>query len=322
MASEVALPRDEQTMLAGSDNNLMPGMGTTLLGSEVLQFCDFTDFLRHLDVPLASDASDLAMVAAQRMFSVPLPPHWSEQIDEGSSRVYFFNPITGESLWLHPQEAVFKELIEEVRSWSPDMSLEGVCARSEAHLQHAHSCAVAAIEQWCAYSAPHGPEEAPELGRTAQFYYNGVTGESSWVNPRERVEFELRQRHSILCECVAAHSQNLAKAVASSESSDGEDMSLSSGGAQALVRSLWESLGPLPLPLLARPADLPPANASPGRRTVLSGGEDTVRSSRSFLSARSNLSCAAESSCSVPSRKCRPGHGDGQNSFTTTLGEE
>jgi len=322
MTSDAALPHDEQTTLVGNDNNPPPGTGATLLGSEVLQFCDFTDFLRHLDVPLDSDASDLAMVAAQQMFSAPLPPHWSEQVDEGSSRVYFFNPITGESLWLHPQETLFRELIEEVRSWSPDMSLEGACARSEAHLQHAHSCAVATIEQWSAYSAPHGPEEAPELGRTAQFYYNAVTGESSWVNPREGVEFELRQRHSILCECVAAHSQNLAKAVASSESSDGEDMSLSSGGAQALVKSLWESLGPLPLPLLARPADLPPANISPGRRTVASGGEDTVRSSRSFLSARSDLSCAADTSRSMPARKCRPGHGDGQNSFATALGEE
>jgi len=322
MASDLAPPRDEQTASAGTDNNPPPGIGTTVLGSG-LQFCDFTDFLRHLDVPLASDASDLAMVAAQRMFSAPLPPHWSEQIDEGSSRVYFFNPITGESLWLHPQEALFRELIEEVRSWSPDMSLEGACARSEAHLQHAHSCAVAAIEQWCAYSAPHGPEEAPELGRTAQFYYNAATGESSWVNPREAVEFELRQRHAILCECVAAHSQNLAKAVTSSESSDGEDMSLSSGGAQALVRSLWESLGPLPLPLLAaRPADLPPANASPGRRTAVSGGEDTVRSSRSFLSARSDLSCAADTARSLNSRRCRPGPGDGQGSLAAALGEE
>lgn len=265
----------------------------------MLQYCDFEDFVRHLDIDPGLDANDLVMVAAHHMFSAALPPHWSEQIDESSSRVYFYNRASGESLWLHPQEALFKELIAEVRAWGPEQPLEAACSRSQAHLQQAHARAVETIGQWCAYSAPpQGPEEAPEIGRASQFYYNSTTGESCWVNPREGVEFDLRQRHSILCECVAAHAQSLLR-TASSDSSEGEDPRLSSGGAQALVRSLWESLAPLPLPLPARPADLPPVSSSPGRRP-LSGGEDAMQSSRSFISARSNMSCGEEARDATP----------------------
>uniref|UniRef100_A0A7S0FRQ4 WW domain-containing protein n=1 Tax=Pyrodinium bahamense TaxID=73915 RepID=A0A7S0FRQ4_9DINO len=265
---------------------------------QVLQYCDFADFIRTLDIDPSLDASEPVMVAAQWMFASPLPPHWSEQIDESSSRVYFFNRATGESLWMHPREALFKEIIEEVRQWPPDQSLEATCGRSDAHLRQAHSRAVETIKQWSAYSVPQGPEEAPELGRAAQFYFHAASGESSWVDPREDAEFDLRLRHSILCECVASHSQALNR-MASSDSSDGDlDGRLSKGGAQALVRSLWESLAPLPPPLAmpVRPADLPPVDSSPGRRpsTALSQGDDTVRSSLTYLSARSTMSCAEE----------------------------
>lgn len=272
---------------------------------QVLQYCDFEDFIRHLGIDPSAEGTELVMVAAQWMFASQLPPHWSEQIDESSSRVYFFNRATGESLWMHPREAVFRELIDEVRGWQADQPLEGICARSDAHLRQAHSRAVESIKQWSAYPVAQGPEEAPEVGKASQFYFNASSGESSWVDPREDAEFDLRLRHSILCECVSSHSQNLQR-TASSDSSDGEvDGRLSSGGAQALVRGLWEALGPLPLPLAApaRPADLPPLGDSPGRRlssSLLSTGDDTVRSSLSYLSARSTMSCAEEVRDSSP----------------------
>ncbi|CAJ1342882.1 unnamed protein product [Effrenium voratum] len=74
---------------------------------QALRYCNFEDFLEHLNINHTSPGG-MAMAAAQHMFSAPLPPQWSEQIDENSSRVYFFNRATGESLWTHPQKTIFE----------------------------------------------------------------------------------------------------------------------------------------------------------------------------------------------------------------------
>lgn len=266
-------------------------------GQEVLQYCDFRDFIRHLGIDPRVDASGLVMVAAHHMFAAALPPSWSEQIDESSSRVYFFNQLSGDSLWVHPQAELFRELTEEVRSWPPDEPLEAIFARSDAHLRQAHRNAVESVAQWSAYDAPQGPEEAPEFGDSAQFFFNATTGESRWSDPRQSVEFDLRQRHSILCECIAAHTQTLSRMAKgmSSDSSEGENEREAERGVQALVQNLWESLGTLPLPVRREAApDVAAAPAPEGARRPahLPAGDDTVRSSMSYLTARSSASCS------------------------------
>lgn len=265
---------------------------------KVLQYCDFRDFLRFLGIDPRVDASGLVMVAAHHMFASALPPHWSEHIDESSSRVYFFNKLTGESAWSHPQEALFRELIDEVRCWRPDECIETVFARSDAHLRQAHARAVESMSQWSGpYDAPQGPEEAPEFGgESSQFFYNATTGESRWSDPRQSVEFDLRQCHSILSECVAGHTQTLAKMSSNDElSSDGED-ERRPPLVQAFVQNLWESIGTLPLPSrqIEAPADAVPKQGLPTRPAFLAPGDDTVRSSMSYLTARSETSCTAE----------------------------
>lgn len=260
---------------------------------QVLQYCDFRDFVQHLGIEPHVDASGLVMVAAHHMFASSLPPSWSEQVDESSSRVYFFNRSSGESLWSHPQEEIFKELIEEVRCWRPDLPLEVIFARSDAHLRKAHSRAAEAMSHWSGpYDVPQGPEEAPEFGEAPQFYYNSATAEIRWVDPRQSVEFDLRQRHTILCECIAAHTQTLAKMAKHSDSSEDEDERSPDSSVQAFIQNLWESLGTLPLPV--RQPDALPTDAAPpngiGRPAHLPAGDDTVRSSMSYLTARSTVS--------------------------------
>lgn len=270
----------------------------------MLRYCDFRDFLRTLGVDPRVDASGLMMVAAHHMFAAALPPHWSEQIDEASSRVYFYNALTGESMWVHPESDLHRELIGEIRGWAPDEPMEGIFARSDAHLRQAHQRAVDAVGQWSAYDAPQGPEEAPESGDAAQFFFNAATGESRWSDPRESVEFDLRQRHSILCECISAHTQTLARMAKgmSSDSSDGEDAQL---GMQALVQNLWESLPTLPLPVrreaVAAPSDAAPPDST-RRPAHLPAGDDTVRSSISYLTARSSAGCSPRAELGSSSR--------------------
>mmetsp|Transcript_13306 Transcript_13306/g.35684 ORF Transcript_13306/g.35684 Transcript_13306/m.35684 type:complete len:327 (-) Transcript_13306:128-1108(-) len=272
-------------------------------GTQVLRYCDFRDFVQHLGIDPLVDASGLVMVAAHQMFSAPLPPQWSEHIDEASSRVYFFDALTGESLWIHPQETIFREIVDEVRSWRPDESVEKVFEKSTAHLQQAYGRAIEVISQWSGpYDAPQGPEDAPEFSEgNAQFYFNASTGESRWSDPRAPVEHDLRQRHSIICECMAAHTQNLAKmSPISGDSPLDDDSERRPASAQAFVQNLWASLGSLPLPSRAvdpgadpqLPSDAtPPSVRRPG---YLPEGNDTVRSSMTYLTARSTTSCTEE----------------------------
>jgi len=262
---------------------------------QVLRHSEFQDFLEHVGVDPDADSSGLLTVAGERMYSAALPPGWSEHVDEASSRVYFFNKLSGESLWVHPQAETFCELIEEIRSWPSDESTEAIFARSDAHLRQAHRQAIEAVSHWSAHDVPEGPEEAPEFSdSTAQFFFNSTTGESRWSDPRQYVEFDLRQRHSILCECMASHSHARASKGMSSESSDGEHERGQDHGVQAFMQNLWESIGTLPLPVRheapAWEASLPSAVVR--RPAHLPSGDISVRSSVSYLTARSSTSCS------------------------------
>eukprot|EP00434_Breviolum_minutum_P043526 symbB.v1.2.038804.t3/scaffold6181.1/size20265/2 len=148
---------------------------------EALSYCNFEDFLEHLCLDQTS-ASSLAIAAAQQMFAAPLPPQWSEQVDETSSRVYFFNRATGDSLWMHPRKSIFEDLLQEVQCWQPDSSLEVPCssmfhifallffplcsqdiaARADAHLRQAQRNAVEALAQWSAFDAPQAGEKTAD----------------------------------------------------------------------------------------------------------------------------------------------------------------
>jgi len=252
---------------------------------EALSYCNFEDFLEHLCLDQTS-ASSLAIAAAQQMFAAPLPPQWSEQVDETSSRVYFFNRATGDSLWMHPRKSIFEDLLQEVQSWQPDSSLEDIEARADAHLRQAQRNAVEALVQWSAFDAPQGPEEAPEFAESSQFYFNATTGESSWADPRQSVEFDLRLRHSILSECISAF-RVLGLPDESSEGevsshADGRDLALP----QAFGENLGELLGSLTLPLRhIERLELPKAGGP--MRPNVSAGDETGRTELSYLTARS-----------------------------------
>mmetsp|Transcript_51090 Transcript_51090/g.134961 ORF Transcript_51090/g.134961 Transcript_51090/m.134961 type:complete len:262 (+) Transcript_51090:261-1046(+) len=257
------------------------------------------------------------MVAAHQMFAAPLPPDWTEQIDESSGRVYFFNSVTSEALWVHPQMAVFQEIIADVQSWRSDDTLETIFARSDAHLRKAHKLAVEAISQWSCHDAPpgslQGPEEAPEFGDAATFYFNGATGESRWTDPRQSAEFDLRQRQKILSACIVSHTQASAKIAPHSQSARSSDSSgdeSDQGGVQAFVQNLWESLGALPVLRQSEQASASPPSAD--RRPYhlpapMAAGDDTrtdtVRSSMSYLTARSQAESCIEDSSRGPSKQ-------------------
>lgn len=170
---------------------------------EVLQHCEYEDFRRLLGPKAASGASEVVMTASKRMYASPLPPDWSEQVDHDSSYLYFYNKVTGESLWEHPQRGLFIELIQEVASWRENDSMEMVVARSDMHMRQAHMNASDTISSWSAVECDDG------AGGLTSYYANLSTGETRWSDPRKTLEFDLWQRQYILSACMATHAEEL-----------------------------------------------------------------------------------------------------------------
>merc|ERR1712083_887063 len=114
----------------------------------------------------------------------------------GTMRIYFYNSVTDESRWAHPQDAPFREILDEVRRWSPDIPTEAVVAAIDAHLREFRERAVASLEPWSGpYTAPVEAESSPELtaecGPEAEYYFNSRTRESCWEHPAIVWEYEL-----------------------------------------------------------------------------------------------------------------------------------
>eukprot|EP00933_Yihiella_yeosuensis_P008657 TRINITY_DN114240_c0_g1_i1.p1 TRINITY_DN114240_c0_g1~~TRINITY_DN114240_c0_g1_i1.p1 ORF type:complete len:498 (+),score=125.80 TRINITY_DN114240_c0_g1_i1:30-1496(+) len=180
---------------------------TDLDDFEVLECCDLEDFLRLLDIdPQAHEVDSHVMNAARSMYAAPLPPGWSEQVDEDSAYLYFYHKTTGESIWLHPQEAIFKELIAEVSKWHPDDKQDVITANVEAHMKQAQLAAADIIGNW---SCAEVPDDGS--GGMTQYYVNMNTGETSWADPRQSLEFDLWQRQYVLNTCKSTHIEKLNK---------------------------------------------------------------------------------------------------------------
>lgn len=261
-----------------------------------LRYSDFVDFVAYLGVATeGADPSCPAMVAAHQAFAAPLPPNWSEQVEQ--DRIYFYNSATDESSWAHPQESTFREILQEVRRWSPDTPTEAVVSTIDTHLRDFREQAAASLEAWSgpytALATENFPELTAEGGPEAEYYFNAYTRESCWEHPCMVWEYELYTRYLILYKCLVAHDRmRMGPAAASDESSSEADseawqQSRGFGGVTALAQSFLSSLRlPRPQPGAVAPARSPPRAMSPPR------GPDPSLSMRSdvssaYLTARS-----------------------------------
>mmetsp|Transcript_46142 Transcript_46142/g.128362 ORF Transcript_46142/g.128362 Transcript_46142/m.128362 type:complete len:366 (+) Transcript_46142:162-1259(+) len=88
-----------------------------------------------------------------------LPNDWTEHSDPGSGRVFYYNTLTGESAWERPKPQA--------------VASQPAAAASAPQVQQAAQ-ATSLPKDWTEHSDPSS-------GRT--FFYNTVTGESSWEEP-------------------------------------------------------------------------------------------------------------------------------------------
>eukprot|EP00440_Ansanella_granifera_P059395 gb/GFBE01064379.1/.p1 GENE.gb/GFBE01064379.1/~~gb/GFBE01064379.1/.p1 ORF type:complete len:418 (+),score=61.12 gb/GFBE01064379.1/:1-1254(+) len=167
-----------------------------------LMTCPFEHFLRLLDLDDSAEADEVVMTAVKHMHSLPLPLGWSTEMDDESSFAFFYDSNTGESKWFHPQERLFKELIAEVKSWPNEEATQVLVCKVQANLEQAHRDAANAISEWA--RVPYDESQ----GQT-EYFVNRITGASDWIDPREALDFALRQRLSVLCTCLQVHDEKL-----------------------------------------------------------------------------------------------------------------
>jgi len=153
------------------------------------------------------EAPEWLQEVMRQMFKLPLPPGWSEEVGyKGQS--YFFHKPTGDTSSSHPQLALFKAIVQEALSW-PDGSREEVAKCCQEQMERAHAQALKELSEW---SGPYCMEAGLRPDRSLHsvdfrdlYYYNENTGESSWVDPRTSLQFELQQRRQLIYLCLALY---------------------------------------------------------------------------------------------------------------------
>lgn len=152
-----------------------------------------------MSLGLSEEDRDLLWLA-QEAFSAPLPTGWTQQ--QSKEGWIFFANEAGESSWSHPADSVFRDviaLVKKIKAEQPGSSQEGRAAVMEDHLRSFWQGAQAQLDHWA------GPcfLEGSEVG----YYYNSLTGVSTWQNPVDDFEHELALRQKLLQQCLMVDAQ-------------------------------------------------------------------------------------------------------------------
>jgi hypothetical protein len=159
-----------------------------------LDNADYEEFVATLGLSPDRD-SDLLWIA-EYAFSAPLPPNWSEHVDE-ELRIYFYNSVTVQSSWSHPLDDVFREIVRIALAWRGEHSAAERARLEEQHLHEAQQRAMQHLEGW---SGPYTTTVPTEDGReeTFEYFYNSRTQTTTWDNPVAEHEYTLSTRYWIL----------------------------------------------------------------------------------------------------------------------------
>eukprot|EP00451_Oxyrrhis_marina_P004878 CAMPEP_0204299594 /NCGR_PEP_ID=MMETSP0468-20130131/77009_1 /ASSEMBLY_ACC=CAM_ASM_000383 /TAXON_ID=2969 /ORGANISM="Oxyrrhis marina" /LENGTH=257 /DNA_ID=CAMNT_0051278587 /DNA_START=80 /DNA_END=853 /DNA_ORIENTATION=- len=238
-----------------------------------LVYSDFAAFAHVLGVD-PTDGS-LSALAARVCYESPLPPHWTEQVDD-QGRIYFYNNLADTSSWEHPLDEAFTATLAVAKELdSPDVTIDIASSKCQAHLESVFQWAQDALKGWA------GPFEAatPDDGKL-EYFCNMEKGESSWLNPCLSYEYNLATRHRILTAVLTEVGYRTASLEHKPAKAD--DAIVSDSG---LLQSLK-----LPLEVIRlgqAPSNAPDAmSPATSRGPSLPEGTDTARS---FISARSQV---------------------------------
>mmetsp|Transcript_33704 Transcript_33704/g.60994 ORF Transcript_33704/g.60994 Transcript_33704/m.60994 type:complete len:951 (+) Transcript_33704:83-2935(+) len=156
------------------------------------QYASILEVDRDSEAPLFDILSDL--------FQKGLPRHWSLQVD-AKQRMFFWNELTGESSWSHPDHEVFKAVVDlyrlSLKQPNASFFLRQVSGQLELQSRQEE-------KDW------DGPYTT-ETGH--QYWHNAALDKSVWQDP----VMELRRRHAVRAESVQALLRDAEKSAAKRE---------------------------------------------------------------------------------------------------------
>eukprot|EP00397_Hematodinium_sp_SG-2012_P029686 GEMP01031387.1.p1 GENE.GEMP01031387.1~~GEMP01031387.1.p1 ORF type:complete len:261 (+),score=49.37 GEMP01031387.1:122-904(+) len=160
-----------------------------------LRLTDFYDFARYLN----PRGSPLALEVVEVAWKTHLPAGWTEESHEG--KLYFFNHLTEQAVWVHPLDQTFRDVMTEVRAWEEDMcDFAAACNLAASHIDIAARAAFEDLNNWRGPFVSENPEEDNE---TQVYYYNALTKGSSWECPLTFWDQDLRFRAEALERCIS-----------------------------------------------------------------------------------------------------------------------
>mmetsp|Transcript_120677 Transcript_120677/g.341228 ORF Transcript_120677/g.341228 Transcript_120677/m.341228 type:complete len:469 (-) Transcript_120677:157-1563(-) len=155
---------------------------------------DLIRILRQACGGAAGGNREILEVIGSAAYELPLPPGWSEEVDD-SGTVYFWNHCRSEATWQHPLISVFSStLVAATEMVRQALTIGDVVAAIAGHLKDAEAEASRSLKVW---SGPHVEDGSAHGDGSfgSGFYHNESTGESSWENPLEALQYELYARH-------------------------------------------------------------------------------------------------------------------------------
>mmetsp|Transcript_70849 Transcript_70849/g.148215 ORF Transcript_70849/g.148215 Transcript_70849/m.148215 type:complete len:326 (+) Transcript_70849:152-1129(+) len=270
------LPHATALPTRGHDAHGQHHMGEMGLQAAVVEMTgDLHEYGLSLGVDLDVEQEEDLAWAVREAFNAPLPSSWTEYMDD-TGRAYYIKDGSTESTWEHPMDSVYRELLElikDVRTRKPPLSLQEQEDIVRQHLRQVHQRAKADLEGW---SGPYASEQG-------DYYYSDKLNISSWDCPTAEWEQELALRHNVLARYL------MPELVATSPGSSPNGSAF--GGAGASSHHMLQALR-LQLGNLQRPGPNPVEGSIPEPST-----------SRSYHTARSH--CSSRSGRSHKDRKER-----------------
>jgi len=135
----------------------------------------------------------------EEAFAAELPSGWSEHKDT-EGRAYFFNEALDESVWEHPMDVVYRDLLDLVRRIRMDVPEKTADCRAQRvdritqRLQEVHQLATTSLEDW----------SGPYTSEYGEYFFNARLEVSSWVSPIDSWEHALATCERVLCQCLLA----------------------------------------------------------------------------------------------------------------------
>merc|ERR1711971_243149 len=111
-----------------------------------------------------------------------------------------------EASWEHPLTETFRDVLDVVESHieaAGAYGLDALAARIEKALQEAQEEAAEELTDWV------GPISCDISAGAEEYYYNTISGRSSWEDPREKWQYDLQVKYDLLVGFMVARRRRM-----------------------------------------------------------------------------------------------------------------